>query len=167
MGRMRAFIELNLFFPFGCDQLSSRLPALGGLKLLRSSQSSVSSNISDVPESTHYRKEIMFTVLEWCCQHMKDAATHHEAYHSHEAYAQMQAGRLHSKAQNAPEALILCLLRFVFGGLKCGMQLLDLDVLEGQLLALLQKLFLELVHLMGLAGCLTGSTAFRPCLLAA
>ena len=51
-----------------------------------------------------------------------------------------------------PEALILCLLGLVLGGLKCTMQLLNLDVLEGQLLTLLQKLFLEPVHLMRLAG---------------
>ena len=49
-------------------------------------------------------------------------------------------------------ALVLCLLSLVLGGLQCAMQLLDLDLLESQLLALLQQLFLELVHLLRLVG---------------
>lgn len=57
-----------------------------------------------------------------------------------------------STANNLPMALVLCLLSLVLGGLESTVQLLDLDLLKSQLLALLQKLFLQPVHFVRLAG---------------
>ena len=65
------------------------------------------------------------------------------------------------KEASLPLAIMLSLLGLVLCSLDCRMQLLDLDLLIGQLLPLLQQLFLQSVHLLCLGSKLSGSTAFK------
>ena len=58
-------------------------------------------------------------------------------------------------------AIILSLLCLVLGCLDGSKKLLHQDLLVGQLLPLLQELFLQAVHLMSLAGKLRSGTAIR------